>query len=70
VKRTYVYRVELLSEPIDDIQQWPGGRSNYLSRSAAVHRVQVLNDHGIKAKVVRSEPVEFLAPVIPLRSAS
>lgn len=54
----FIYHVEVVEEP-DEAQVWPGGRSNYLSRSAAKHRVDVLSDHGIKAVVVRSNPVTW-----------
>lgn len=56
--KRFIYRVELLEEPREG-QTWPGGRLNYLSRSAAVHRVNVLADHGIKAEVQRSNPVTW-----------
>lgn len=56
--KRYVYRVELLEEPAEG-QTWPAGRMAYLSRSAAVHRVGVLSDHGIKAVVQRSNLVTW-----------
>lgn len=56
--RRYMYRVEFLEEPAEG-QTFPGGRFHYLSRSAAVHRVNVLADHGIRAEVQRSSPVTW-----------
>lgn len=61
--KRYIYRVEFLEEPQCG-QVVPGGRFNYLSRSAATHRAQVLSDHGIKATVVRSDPVTFPAVTV------
>lgn len=58
--KKYLYRIELLEE-LEDGQECPYFRAHYLSRSAAIHRVAVLSDHGIKAEVQRSNPITWAA---------